>query len=239
MPRTHLLQLLDAYGRTWVGGLLGWRDPCPASQKTLLARFRTFVQGTPGCLLRCQPEGHVTASALVASEDLEQVLLTLHRRLGKWIQLGGHADGEPLPQAAWREAHEESGLPDLRFLPYEEACGLDPAPPLPFDLDIHEIPARPGEPGHLHYDVRFVMVTSLPGQIRPSAESRRLAWLSLEEARRRTGETSMQRQFDKLEFLKFRLRNPDASPLGRKVPFGKEQGREPGCPTEGCKGEGR
>lgn len=247
MPRAQLLYLLDAYGRTWVRGALGWQDPRPGSQQSLLARFRTFVQETPGCLLRCQPEGHVTASALVVSEDLGRVLLTLHRRLGKWVQLGGHADGEPLPRAALREAREESGLPDLRFLPYEKTLGLDLASPLPFDLDIHKIPDRPGEPGHLHYDVRFLLITGTPERFRPCAESRRLAWLTLEQARRYTGEDSMQRQFDKLEFLKSRLpgrggseaqASPPAGPWGsRRGPFASPE--EPDSPICAPRSEGR
>jgi 8-oxo-dGTP pyrophosphatase MutT (NUDIX family) len=205
VPRLRLLEMLESYGRTWASG----NPPCPgwplAAQGEVLARFRSFVAGQPDCLERSHAAGHVTASAMVATADLEQVLLTMHRRLNIWIQLGGHADGEDLACAALREAREESGLADLRFLPYEAAWGLAELPPLPFDLDIHAIPARPGEPEHLHYDVRFLLTTSRPGGSRASAESVALGWFTLDQARRLTSEASMQRQFDKLESLKFRL----------------------------------
>src|SRR5690606_29295516 len=90
--------------------------------------------------------GHFTGSAWLASADGARVLLTHHRKLGRWLQLGGHADGDPdLARVALKEAEEESGLGDLV---------VEPAI---FDLDRHAIPARGDEPEHWHYDVRFVV----------------------------------------------------------------------------------
>src|SRR5579859_4895881 len=86
-------------------------------------------------------EGHFTGSAWLVSADGERVLLTHHRKLGRWLQLGGHADGDTdLAQVALREAEEESGLVGLAVEPE------------PFDLDRHRIPARGTEPEHWHYD---------------------------------------------------------------------------------------
>jgi len=91
-------------------------------------------------------DGHLTGSAWLVSGDGERVLLTHHRKLGRWLQPGGHADGDPdIARVALREATEESGLPGLVL-----ESGI-------FDIDRHVIPARADMPGHHHYDVRFVV----------------------------------------------------------------------------------
>jgi len=113
----------------------------PAEQATL-ARLQGFVESTVGCFERSHPEGHVTGSALVVTPSLDRVLLMLHGKLGRWLQLGGHADGDPrVEQVALKEAEEESGLSDLGFLPYERLLGTAVSSPLPFDLDVHAIPS--------------------------------------------------------------------------------------------------
>lgn len=117
--------------------------------------------------------GHVTASAFIIDRASRRLLLHHHRRLDRWLQMGGHVEpGESLREAALREAHEESGLADLRLV--HEA---------PFDLHIHEIPAAKGEPAHNHFDVRFLLETTEPDSIaRSIEESLDLAWVPLEDA---------------------------------------------------------
>ena len=91
-------------------------------------------------------EGHLTGSALVVDSVGARTLLMLHRKLGRWFQPGGHADGDAnLAHVALREATEETGLADLRV--------AVPA----IDLDIHRVDP-PGEPPHLHLDVRFLVI---------------------------------------------------------------------------------
>jgi 8-oxo-dGTP pyrophosphatase MutT (NUDIX family) len=112
----------------------------------------------------------------VFSADRRRFLLTHHRKLDRWLQLGGHADGEPdVAAVALREAREESGLPGLAFL------GPAGAGPHPFaiDLDVHAIPARGCEPAHEHHDVRFAFVAS-GGEARASRESHALRWFEME-----------------------------------------------------------
>jgi len=108
-------------------------------------------------------------------------------------------------QVALKEAEEESGLSDLGFLPYERLLGTAVSSPLPFDLDVHAIPARGSVPAHFHHDVRFLVVARGSLEPRRNAESRDLGWWTLPEARDLTDEPSMHRQFDKLQALAARL----------------------------------
>ena len=112
--------------------------------------------------------GHFTGSAWLISADGEKVLLTHHRKLNRWLQLGGHADGDSdLAAVALREAHEESGL-----------SGLSVDTEI-FDVDRHWIPERKHEPGHWHYDVRYVVRAGTDHNFVLSDESLELAWVSV------------------------------------------------------------
>ena len=114
--------------------------------------------------------GHFTASCYIVDGE-GRLLLHHHRRLGRWLQMGGHVDGDELPdQAALREGREESGLADLELVSL-------------FDLDIHPIPAGKGEPDHDHFDVRYVARTAAPQSISiDRAESNDLGWFDLARA---------------------------------------------------------
>jgi len=110
--------------------------------------------------------GHFTASAWLVSQDGRRALLTHHRKLDRWLQLGGHADGDrELDRVALREAREESGLPQLRL----EDGAI-------FDLDRHRIPEHGGVPAHWHYDVRYVVRAGDDEGFTVSDESHALAW---------------------------------------------------------------
>jgi 8-oxo-dGTP pyrophosphatase MutT (NUDIX family) len=106
----------------------------------------------------------------VVSHDRAKFLLTHHRKLGRWLQLGGHSDGDPDPaQVALREAREESGIAGLALVPIDGRVQ-------PLDLDAHEIPARGDEPAHVHYDVRFLVVAPPDAVVAVSEESLALRW---------------------------------------------------------------
>jgi 8-oxo-dGTP pyrophosphatase MutT (NUDIX family) len=120
-------------------------------------------------------EGHLTGSAIVVTASGDRVLLLHHRKLDRWLQPGGHADpGEANgEQVALREALEETGIAGL---------ALHPAAPRPLDVDVHDIPARPGEPAHQHLDLRFLVVA--PEAAAPSpqlAELHALRWVGWDE----------------------------------------------------------
>jgi 8-oxo-dGTP pyrophosphatase MutT (NUDIX family) len=103
-------------------------------------------------LSRDEASAHFTASAFVIDQACERVCLVAHAKLGRLLQPGGHVEqgDATLEAAALREAREETAL-ELDF---------HPAAPRPFDLDIHRIPERPGEPAHVHLDVRYLLVGS-------------------------------------------------------------------------------
>ena len=132
----------------------------------------------------CVP-GHLTASCLLVDHAGERALLTYHRKLRRWLQLGGHCDGDAnLAGVALREAHEESGIAELEI------------DPIPLDLDIHPIPARPGEPEHLHLDTRFV-VRAAKGSVEVlSNESLELRWVAPDELATLETDDSVQRLFE-------------------------------------------
>lgn len=172
----------------------------------IIEKFELFIESTVDCFERTCMAGHITGSAMVVSPDFEQVLLTLHGKLNKWLQLGGHSDGNPLThEVSLREVEEESGLePIMVFEPLRAAQVSTPLPnrPLPFDFDYHLIPARKLEPEHVHYDVRFVVVADNSRPPIISDESQDLRWMNIDEARRLTTERSMHRQFDKIDFYR-------------------------------------
>ena len=135
-------------------------------QPELVQRFLAFDAAGAQNYQRGAP-GHFTASCWLVDLTGERVLLTHHRKLGCWLQLGGHADGDTdLVRVALTEACEESGLSDLR---------IEPAI---FDLDVHEIPARASDPVHLHWDVRFVVRASSEN-FSVSEESLALSWVDI------------------------------------------------------------
>ena len=130
----------------------------------------SFAEQHQNCCERTLLVGHFTGSCWLVSKDSLRVLLTHHKKLGRWLQLGGHADGDSnLAQVALREAEEESGLTDLTVEPEI------------FDLERHVIPARGAEPEHYHHDVRFVVHATGSEEFIVSDESHALAWRTISE----------------------------------------------------------
>ncbi len=171
--------------------MLATHTPHDPHEREMCARIARFVADHDDCFERSLLIGHVTGSAWVLDTSHTHTLLTHHRKLDKWLQLGGHADGEPdVLRVALREAMEESGL-----------TGIRPASESIFDVDIHLIPARGGEPGHFHYDVRFLFTAGRGEPLKLSNESKALAWVELGRVDQLTQEESMLRMVRKTQDL--------------------------------------
>lgn len=184
MHRQPLIQLLARYARAWPG------------EAALAERFAAFVRAHPDCLLRTCPPGHITASAWILDAAGERALLTHHRKLERWLQLGGHVDGEvEVERAALREAVEESGMARFRLPRWSAEL-------VPLDLDVHTIPARPGEPAHEHWDVRFWLQAEAGQPLVLSSESKDLRWFAAGELMGVTREESVLRLHRKVEALR-------------------------------------
>ena len=145
-----------------------------AAEARDVARILEFVARHPDPFDRRIGEGHLTGSAFVLTADGQRVLLLHHRKLDRWLQPGGHADpGETSGEAvALREVREETGLENVH---------LHPAAPRPLDVDVHEIPARPGEPAHAHLDLRYLVVAGEGALTLAQEEAADLRWFGWDE----------------------------------------------------------
>lgn len=152
------------------GALVRWEPP-DAGQRALREAFLGFLDARrdDACRRSCA-SGHLTASALLVDHEARHALLTLHPRVGRWVQLGGHCEpgDATLADAALREATEESGIRGLTI----EAG--------PLDLDVHPITCSLGVPTR-HFDVRYLVRAPRDARARISAESLDLRWWPIDE----------------------------------------------------------
>jgi 8-oxo-dGTP pyrophosphatase MutT (NUDIX family) len=190
MSRQPLLHMLARY-----------RDAFPA-EGAVVDRICRLVESHANCFDRACRPGHITGAAWILSTDRRRSLLAHHRKLDRWLQLGGHADGQwHVEEVALREAREESGLIRFDIVPINGVM-------MPFDIDVHDIPARYDangvllEDAHEHHDIRFLMIAHSDDDIAVSEESHELAWCTPDEVLERTTEQSIVRMLYKaLELL--------------------------------------
>ncbi|MEM1436935.1 MAG: NUDIX hydrolase [Pseudomonadota bacterium] len=168
--RQRLLSALDSY-------LERYPEEQPVAE-----RISALVTAHADCFERTCYPGHITGSAWIVNRSATHALLTHHKKLGRWLQLGGHSDGDGDTAAvARREGEEESGL------------ALELLMPQVFDIDVHMIPARGVEPAHEHHDLRFLFRADTDRGFTVSEESHALAWVPLDELHRYTDERSVLR----------------------------------------------
>ena len=155
MKRNDLLQLLNVYH--------------PSAQEiNFKQEMIVFINKNPNCFERSLEIGHITASAWLINKQGTHALLMHHAKLNRWVQLGGHCDGNPdVLAVAIKEAQEESGIMDI--VPMSTQI---------FDIDIHLIPENPKEKEHYHYDVRFLLKVVSDEQVVQNSESNELRWIS-------------------------------------------------------------
>ena len=142
----------------------------PPADAAIKSAFLAFLAARPDATDRSCVPGHLTASTMVIDPERRRVLLTLHPRVGRWLQVGGHCErtDATVLDTARREALEESGLSSL---------AVDPTP---ICLDVHPITCSLGQPTH-HFDVRYLAVADSTAAIIRSDESLDLAWFDWDE----------------------------------------------------------
>ncbi len=173
--------------RNWLLEQLKNHSPFDPHEAEMRLRTIEFVTRNTACFDRSLAEGHITGSAWIANPSRTKILLTHHRKLNRWLQLGGHSDSEPITlNVALREAKEESGLKHIHAMKEDI-----------FDIDIHTIPPHGGEPEHFHYDIRFFLQADDHAPLEISSESKDLAWIPLNKIVYFTDEISITRMVDK------------------------------------------
>jgi len=150
---------------------LGAYTPADAREESSVSRIRDFVRRCSAAFSRANPDGHITASAVVTRREDPAFLLVWHRKLGRWLQPGGHMeDGDgSVFAAALREAREETGLERFEFPLGEQIL----------DMDEHPIPANGPDPPHFHFDIRYVLTATSAAT---AAQDSEIRWFTLSEA---------------------------------------------------------
>jgi len=156
MSRQNLQNLLNQYQSPY------------SEEQAFVPRFLSLLK-ISNCFERTLLTGHITASAWITDQSMKNTLLLHHKKLDRWLQPGGHADGnEDVVAVARKETEEETGLSS--FYLTQDAF---------FDIDIHTIPERKNTPEHEHYDIRFHFIAKKPDEIIRNNESLDLKWIPI------------------------------------------------------------
>lgn len=149
-----------------------------------------FIENNSIYLGSSNPDGHVTSSAWIINKQRTRVLLTEHKKLNKWLQLGGHTEeNESVYESSYREGIEESGLSMLTQVNRSI-----------YDIDIHTIPKRNEKKEHIHYDIRYLFEANDTDEIIVSDESHDVRWIDVRDIERYTNEESVLRMVRKMKF---------------------------------------
>jgi 8-oxo-dGTP pyrophosphatase MutT (NUDIX family) len=178
---------------------LARHQPFDRHELEMLKRISAFVGEHADCFERSLLAGHVTGSAWVLDETRKYALLIHHAKLGKWLQPGGHCDGDAdVLRVAMREAREETGVTTIVPL-------LNGAI---FDVDAHDIPARGNVPAHVHYDIRYALEADRSAPLQISAESKDLRWVALDRIAELNTDESVLRMVRKTALIAAREGRP-------------------------------
>lgn len=160
-PRAKVIELLDQF------------ETDDHREIADIKKIKELVEQHENIFVRDCLSSHLTGSALVVNPKTKKILLHNHKKLNKWLQFGGHADGETdLAKVAMKEAEEESGLTDLSFYAQQ-----------PLDIEVQVIPKKNDIPEHLHLDFRYLIFTNAEELPTPEEhESQDLKFLDFQEA---------------------------------------------------------
>lgn len=161
-------------------------------EKDTVLRFQKLLDDPEDPFFRTRLAGHITASSFVLNKDKTHTLFILHKKLQKWLQPGGHADGDRDTLAvAQKEVWEETGL---ETHPFSQNI---------FDLDIHTIPERKNEPEHFHFDIRYALVAK-EDNLKSNHEVMACEWFALDNLPIEKLDPSVRRMADRWQSGKFR-----------------------------------
>jgi 8-oxo-dGTP pyrophosphatase MutT (NUDIX family) len=172
MKRNQLIKLLEEY--------------IPSQEEIIYKHdMLSFIKENENCFDRELEIGHITGSAWLLNKAGDKALLMHHKKLDRWFQPGGHADGDhDILAVAIKEAQEESGI-----------NAIEPVSRSIFDIDIHQIPANSKDVAHFHYDVRFLLQVVSDEDFQQNEESNELRWVDINAIP--TKERSVLRMFSK------------------------------------------
>lgn len=170
-----MIELLEAY------------KPHSETESAIKERFIDFVKENDDCFFRSNLKGHITASAFVIDPEKGKLLLIHHKKLNKWLQPGGHCDGDTdTLNVAIKEVFEETGVM------------IEPNHQPVIDLDIHTIPERKGVPEHEHFDVRYLFEADSTLPLIQNHETIEIKWIELQKIEDFTQEESIIRNISKM-----------------------------------------
>ena len=174
MNRNLLIELLEGYERS-------------LSEFKSKNSIISFIRENENCFDRELDKGHITGSAWLLNKQGDKALLMHHKKLNRWFQPGGHADGNPdILSVSIKEAREESGINSI--IPVSEKI---------FDIDIHRIPSNVKEKEHFHYDIRFLLQVTSDEVIHMNEEAKELRWIGKHKEEVMTDDESVVRMFHK------------------------------------------
>ncbi len=172
--------------------LIASYQPSYQKESVFQEKMLELISTCEDCFLRSCRVGHFTASAFLLNKEMTHSLLMHQTKLDKWMQLGGHCDGNSdILAVAVKEAQEESGINEIKPLSSEI-----------FDIDIHLIPPNGNDEAHYHFDIRFLLHAYNNDRVYKNHESKELRWIKKDSTNIPSKNDSVTRMFEK-------VRNPE------------------------------
>jgi len=192
IPKPNNAFILVMHREDLLSRLKAYRTPF-MEEAAMVRRTLQFVREHINCFDRALLHGHVTGSAWVLNPARTHTLMMHHRKIGLWLQPGGHADGNPdIQQVVLKETSEESGIPLPKISLVDEDI---------FDVDIHTVYPSEHDDRHEHFDVRFLVEIDDHLEIPGNSESHQIGWIALDEVSHFNNALSLRRMIQKTRMM--------------------------------------